>query len=298
MAPRAPIERRPPVTLPRGWHALQNFGIPYRPRDKPDQEDWASVARKFDVDVKELIFFNFFTTDPDEVNWYLHHHVGCDKPSPSGNNWMFSNSATPGIIYIPPADDISIDFEAIDTCTWLTKDANEFIKRLSVVAKMVDGEQGKRVKKMVEIIARAGYPAARELWYYNTMVVKVYIDWTVGNAKRREMRSGTGGVYPFDGLSGVYGQQGTQEQHRGYWRIHAVNDLFNDFGCGQWDANAMKDRLIRIDQDMYKGWYEMTIIDFKTHQGGGASYDVEIEHFVNHVTHLSKDKNHLYSMLR
>ena len=72
-----PVERRPKdLVLPRGWHALNNYGIPYRPRDKPVQEDWHTVARKFGVDVKDLIFFSFLTNDPDEVNWYLHHHPG------------------------------------------------------------------------------------------------------------------------------------------------------------------------------------------------------------------------------
>src|SRR5215467_14072099 len=99
-----PIEKEPTgLRLPPFWHARNNYGIPYRPKDKPVQEDWYSVARKFGVDVQELIFFNFMTHKPDEVNWYLHHYVGCDKVSPSGNNWMFSNSARPGIIYIPPA---------------------------------------------------------------------------------------------------------------------------------------------------------------------------------------------------
>src|SRR5438552_14518813 len=94
-----PIERPPHndgVALPHNWGALQG-GIPYRPKDRingqPFQEDWGTVARKFDVGVKQLIYFNFMTHEPDVVNWYLHHYVGCVKVSPSGNNWMFSNEA-------------------------------------------------------------------------------------------------------------------------------------------------------------------------------------------------------------
>ncbi len=80
-----PIEQVPKGTpLPRFWHAKHNNGIPYRPGDldkygKPQQEDWGTVAAKFGVDVQDLIFFNFMTNNPDEVNWYLHHYVGCVK---------------------------------------------------------------------------------------------------------------------------------------------------------------------------------------------------------------------------
>ena len=58
-----PIELHPrgPI-LPRGWHALHNFGIPYRPKDTPKQEDWDCSAGGSGVCVKELIYFNFLTS--------------------------------------------------------------------------------------------------------------------------------------------------------------------------------------------------------------------------------------------
>jgi hypothetical protein len=95
----------------------QTLGIEHPPRDrKPlpnpffpggqrykvsDGEDWKSVAKLFNVDVQTLIYFNFQTTDPDVVNWYLHRNVGCNKPTKDGFNWKFSSSANPGFIYIP-----------------------------------------------------------------------------------------------------------------------------------------------------------------------------------------------------
>jgi hypothetical protein len=136
--------------LPRDW-ALHNYGIPYRPGDKPVQEDWESVARKFGVGVKELIYFNFLTDEPDEVNWYLRHYTGCNKVSPSGNNWMFSNSAKPGIIYIPPADDISIDYEPEQVCVWMQTDVKKFMMRLVATSQMMSGNKGQRIKKLVRV---------------------------------------------------------------------------------------------------------------------------------------------------
>jgi hypothetical protein len=59
------------------------------------------VAR-WGVDAKKLVYFNFQTNDPAEVNWYLSHVTGCNKPTPDGYNWTFSSSAKPGVIYRPP----------------------------------------------------------------------------------------------------------------------------------------------------------------------------------------------------
>jgi len=53
------------------------------------------------MDPWDLIFANFKTRDPGEVNWYLHYHVGCKLPTNDLRNWRFSASARPGIIHIP-----------------------------------------------------------------------------------------------------------------------------------------------------------------------------------------------------
>lgn len=75
-----------------------------------DNDTWASVARDFSVEpgkyftgnsTQYLIWFNFRTNDTDEVNWYLREFVGCNVSKDGGNNWAFSDSADPGVIYIP-----------------------------------------------------------------------------------------------------------------------------------------------------------------------------------------------------
>jgi peptidoglycan hydrolase-like protein with peptidoglycan-binding domain len=75
-------------------------GVEYRVKNG---ERWETVAAAHGIDVKALIRFNFNTTVPEEVNWYLRNYTGCDQPSPDGYNWQFSSSANPGIIYLPPA---------------------------------------------------------------------------------------------------------------------------------------------------------------------------------------------------
>jgi hypothetical protein len=268
-------------------------GIPYRPKDHPKQEDWYTVAEKFSVGVKELIYFNFMTNDPDEVNWYLKNYVGCIKVSPSGNNWMFSNGANPGVIYIPPLDRDPIDFDPDEICVWTPDSARTLLMRLNSLARGMSGNKGARIKRLVQVILSAGYPACKDLWYYNDMVISVYVDLNVGNAKRREMTQATRGAFPFDGESGVYGQQGTEEHHRGKWRIHPINDLFAD-ACRPWNDSALMDRLESIDEDMYKGWHVLDLVSAKTSQGGGSAFGEMVWDFINHVNLLSKDSTSLY----
>ena len=290
-----PIEREPQVKLPHGWHALHNYGIPYRPRDKPVQEDWESVARKFGVGVKELIHFNFLTTEPDEVNWYLRHYVGCKKVSPSGNNWMFSNNASPGIIYIPPAEDREITYEPNHICVWRETDTQKFLQRLTTISKGISGKnRGSRIKKLVQVIVRVGHPACLKLWYYNDMNIATYADIKTKESKLRDMTKATRGAFPFDGESGLYGQQGPMERHRGMWQIHPVEELFADF-CGEsWGVGALESSLDEIDSYMYKGWHILSDAFDRLSGGGGSAYSPLVGHFINHVRLLAKDKNHLY----
>ena len=78
-------------------------GIPYKVRDG---DDWGKVASRRGINVKKLIYFNFKTTDPEEVNFYLMRNVGCIEETQDWKNFKFSSDATPGIIYLPSEDTI------------------------------------------------------------------------------------------------------------------------------------------------------------------------------------------------
>lgn len=66
-------------------------------------QDWAWIAREYGIpDVWDLIFFNFETEYPPEVNHYLRQHVGCWHPAPDQRNFQFTNYDYPGKVYIPP----------------------------------------------------------------------------------------------------------------------------------------------------------------------------------------------------
>lgn len=295
-----PIEKHPRdiglEPVPRTWGLMQG-GIPYRPKDKPRQEDWYTVARKFGVDVDNLIHFNFLTNNTDVVNWYLRNHVGCKKVSPSGNNFMFSNDAVPGYIYIPPEDDKEYTFEAEEMCLWTPKAEETFVKRLHTLAQGLKGNNGARIKRLVQVIQNVGHPGWKDLWYYNDMVIEAYVDWKSDPAQRRKSVQTTNGAFPFDGQAVWHTQTPTEaggaEHSMGMWRIHAVKKMFDDF-CNHADAVAMKKRLLAIDAEMYKGWYAMSLADARTGLGGGNATPQEIWQFINHVRLLSKDKTHLY----
>lgn len=91
------IEKMPTTLAPRKpQHAAW-----YKVHKVKDGENWWSLAKEHHLDVWQLIYFNFRTHDPDEVNWYLRHYVGCTLQTPDKKNFRFSSNADPGLIYIP-----------------------------------------------------------------------------------------------------------------------------------------------------------------------------------------------------
>lgn len=102
--PSPPLKKWPPSnSTPRP------VGGASGPPGAPD-DTWESVAKQYNLDVHQLIRFNFGTVNPPAVNWYLRTYVGCNTPSPSRWNWTF-RSAKPGVIYLPIS---TIDFDAED----------------------------------------------------------------------------------------------------------------------------------------------------------------------------------------
>ena len=89
------IMGKPHPTLPPCYRPTG--GIPYRVQNG---DNWWSVAAKVGMPVTSLIGFNYHTTEPKYVNYYLKHNVGCKAVSADGKNYSFRD-ASPGIIYVP-----------------------------------------------------------------------------------------------------------------------------------------------------------------------------------------------------
>jgi hypothetical protein len=76
-------------------------------------ESWWTLAelpsvRSAKMSAGDLCYLNFKTRTPREVNWYLHHKVGCSHTTKDHKNYIFSTSdrlntraTTPGIVYLP-----------------------------------------------------------------------------------------------------------------------------------------------------------------------------------------------------
>lgn len=96
MAPklREPLIR--PVWPPKGYAKRVEV---------TDEDDWWILAANHGrSDPWDLIVFNFGTRDVDEVNWCLHHVLGCRKRSQNGKNYDFGKPCTTKQhVYIPPA---------------------------------------------------------------------------------------------------------------------------------------------------------------------------------------------------
>lgn len=101
-----PIEHSPTNPVPRN-----NGSANSRRHKVRDGESWHSLSSRYGVPAKQIIYLNFKTLRPAEINWYLRHYVGCNRQTKDGKNWMFSSTANPGIIYIPPDIAPAEDFE-------------------------------------------------------------------------------------------------------------------------------------------------------------------------------------------
>lgn len=62
--------------------------------------NWGSLAKVAKMTAEDLIRFNYKTTKPEVVNFYLGRNCGCKLTTPDGKNYRFP-TASPGIVYIP-----------------------------------------------------------------------------------------------------------------------------------------------------------------------------------------------------
>lgn len=90
------LERRPANPLPSSYVPPSS-----RPHKVTAADSLIAIAKANGLDPMALIEFNFKTRSPEEINWYLKTNVGCTRQTADGKNYVFSNSDSPGIIYLP-----------------------------------------------------------------------------------------------------------------------------------------------------------------------------------------------------
>jgi hypothetical protein len=78
---------------------------PY-PVGRKKGESFATIAKENALEAPDLIRYNFLTTNPDEVNWYLGNYVRCPEPRPGMRNYSFDGAVYDakkftGVIFLP-----------------------------------------------------------------------------------------------------------------------------------------------------------------------------------------------------
>src|SRR5260221_1294067 len=268
---RTPLDPLPVDFVPEGAVATHRV---------TDGEDWASVAAEYNVKVDDLIYFNFHTNEPEEVNWYLGRNTGCNVSNDGGINWAFSSSADPGIIYIPPSEVIDMEAEEV-------KGYKPVMQRLEEIASTIPGIEGQRIRRMLAVVVGQDRPAA--LWYYNPAAVSYYIQLITSNADRQEMTKSTNGQFPFDGDTGLFRQSGEKE-----WRIYPFSEIVVLDATNPQSDSSLKLSLEGTENSIYKSWQDMANVEGHFATGGGSALGPLVEDFLKHGHSLAEDSNHLY----
>ena len=107
--PTSPV-KWPPADQGRGPYVVQR------------NDSFESIARQNRIDPWTLIAFNFRTTRPDEVNWYLANYLHCTRQTHDGKNYVFSGGETIYLPLVSPADCGRGNWAGMFAHTW---DANE-----------------------------------------------------------------------------------------------------------------------------------------------------------------------------
>jgi hypothetical protein len=257
-----------------------------------DGEDWASVAAQYNVNVKDLIYFNFHTNIPEEVNWYLRRNTGCNVSNDGDLNWAFSSSADPGLIYIPPSEVIDMEPEEITA-------EKPVMQRIQEIADTLPGNPGIRIRKILAIESLAdpyqktpAPPGLQKdrLWYYNPAAVHYYIQLLTRDADRRGMTKDTNGQFPFDGNIGPGFEQGRYQE----WRIYPFGDIVVQDANNPQSDSYLKIWLEGTEKEIHDSWEDMASVDARLAVGGGSVVSPLVEAFLKHVHDMANTQSHLY----
>ena len=158
-----------------------------------------------------------------------------------------------------------------------------------LVSADISGKAGERIRKMVGIANRIGYPRNLQLWYYNPQPMVRYFNWRTDNKTRAVMTSDTGGRMPFDGYA-----------HPEHWRVNPFQTMAARYGTTDTGPCAPEIRqylLVMHDQ------IEMSFANIQrqidsTALGGGTLHKGAPEAFLKHLHELRGTPDHLYSAFK
>jgi hypothetical protein len=252
-----------------------------------DGEDWAKVAAKYQIEkVWDLIYFNFHTYVPEEVNWYLRRNTGCNVSKDGGRNWAFSSSADPGLIHIPPVGVINMPEDVIEV------DPRSTMERLQEISKTIPGNEGIRIREMIDIAVLVDFPRAAALWYYDRTAVHSYVSLHTSDIERRQMTLATNGQFPFDGKWGPTPTDIWKKTP--FLEIVTLDNTWLDYSIQRAEDSQLEKALYDFEWEMNQSWRDMQGVDARSALGGGPAWGPLVDAFLNHVHSLAADPTHLY----
>jgi hypothetical protein len=255
-----------------------------------DGDDWASVAAQYNVNVNDLIYFNFHTNVPEEVNWYLRRNTGCNVSNDGGLNWAFSSSADPGLIYIPVSGIFNMD--PID----IPVETRSTMERLQEISKTIPGDEGIRIREMIDIAVLVDFPRAAALWYYDRTAVHWYVSLHTNDIERRQMTLATNGQFPFDGQWGPTPTDVWKKTP--FLEIVTLDNTWLDYSIQRAENSQLEKALYDLDWDISNSLRDMRGVDARSALGGGPAWGPLVDAFLQHVGSLAADPTHLYSVYR
>ena len=161
---------------------------------------------------------------------------------------------------------------------------DKFVDRAGLLCARIRGENGARIHKLILDIAD-DMPASkvRNLWHYNPLVVKQYVNIYTDDTTRRKMTRTTHGKLPFDGYGGPHGNWQT-------YPFRQIADLYSP----DWPEVRVINKLIGIDKAIYSSHKKIENAIDSASLGGGDAYGPLVQKFIKHFKSLKKNKKHIY----
>ena len=199
-----------------------------------------------------------------------------------GQRWVMNLHIAPSEFHVMKGVTIEVDED---------KTAKErmrsLIDRAGMSTTKIRGQLGKRIWKLVDLMEEVDYPRVLDLWVYNPLSVKQFMDFHTTENDRRDMTRGTNGRMPFDGHSGGHGQ----------WRSYPFKQLAQ-FYTKNWTWDQINRKLVGIDKLILDSREPIIDAKSRTSIGGGSSHGDRVQAFVAHVEALERSGKHLYSTFR
>lgn len=172
---------------------------------------------------------------------------------------------------------------------------NDFIDKALIISSEIHGEQGKRIKRLLEFADKLPYEKAINLWYFEPFMIIQYLDSS--DNERKEMLRDAGGAAPSDADRDTYTiprddfippKNWARYPFRSWQRYTQRIDF--------WSAEQIKKSLLETDEDIKRSLWEFERVKLS---GNARRTETDLYTvFRDYLRGLQNNKNHLYSIYK